>query len=407
MHSTYGYSIMMLANTSAGLRSSRSGLPRMSSYDANPPAGFCSERIVSTAAHRRGYETSSGRWLRVVHGHESPAAEREFVGGKRDAREVLEQEHALHAFGSTVADRVPLLPRRERPRALGAVPERLAVVPRVVADLAPVEPRQELRRRRVVLGARGETRLDEPLGDKGCVPQLRAVRARHHHAILGHPHCRCARFVSARSALECAEMEAGEQRDALKSRILRRCCWKASLSGPSSSQRHLRIARRHVSWVVPPRRENCGERERRDRQDAQHVHRLAHGPDRLVRRVLILHDDEPVRPLEALAANPRGRDAVVAVERGKEHVGDAGMRRVDVGGRDAVAQRRPRDRRVGLGVELLCGAISITQISTRCSRGITEWWSRVSPRCRTSRRLRIKSSSSAWNPLAERYPMGM
>lgn len=50
---------MMLANTSAGFNNSSNGLPRTSSYDANPPLGFCSERIVSIAAHIRSYETRS------------------------------------------------------------------------------------------------------------------------------------------------------------------------------------------------------------------------------------------------------------------------------------------------------------------------------------------------------------
>lgn len=194
---------MMLAKTSAGLSSSRSGLPRMSSYDANPPSRFCRLRIVSTAAHSLSRGTSVGRCLvgrRSVDGVRGPGSKRE--GGRKveDARQFLQEQHALHALGRAVTDRVALFPGRERPRALGPMPERLAAVRRVVADLARVEPLEEAPRRRGVVGAGREARLAQGLGDEGRVPQLRAVGARHHHAVLGHPHCAGVRVRSLLSA---------------------------------------------------------------------------------------------------------------------------------------------------------------------------------------------------------------
>lgn len=200
---------MMLAKTSAGLSSSRSGLPRMSSYDANPPSRFCRLRIVSTEAHSLSRGTSVGRCLvgrRSVDGVRglggSREGEKKRGGGRKveDARQFLQEQHALHALGRAVTDRVALFPGRERPRALGPVPERLAVVRRVVADLARVEPLEEAPRRRGVVGAGREARLAQGLGDEGRVPQLRAVGARHHHAVLGHPHCAGVRVRSLLSA---------------------------------------------------------------------------------------------------------------------------------------------------------------------------------------------------------------
>lgn len=53
--------------TSAGLINSRIAGPRISSYDANPPLGFCIVRIKSIDSHMCSLDTSWGIFLRVEH----------------------------------------------------------------------------------------------------------------------------------------------------------------------------------------------------------------------------------------------------------------------------------------------------------------------------------------------------
>lgn len=85
----------------------------------------------------------------------------------------------------------------------------------------------------------------------------------------------------------------------------------------------------------------------------QHIHRLADRPDRLIPSIFILHLHQPVRPLERLGPDPTRCNSVIHVQHGEARLGDAGMRSVDVVGRNRVAQRGPVDRFVRLRVELL------------------------------------------------------
>ena len=85
----------------------------------------------------------------------------------------LEHQDTFEALGGAVAHRVALLARAERPRPLGREAVRAAVVARILADLARVEPREDVRRKRLVLWARHEARVNERLSDERRVPELR------------------------------------------------------------------------------------------------------------------------------------------------------------------------------------------------------------------------------------------
>ena len=208
----------------------------------------------------------------------------------------LDVQHRLQSLARTIADRIPLRLRTERPRSFRRMPVRARVVFWVLPNLAPIQPSQNLQRALPKLVLLSQTGLDERLAHEPDVPQLAPVRPAHHHPLRADPH-------------ELA---------------------------PRAAVQFVRLALRTVD----------------DGADDE-VHHLRDGPERLVRRVLVLHHDELVALGERGAAQGRDGAGLVGVEDVQDEIVNRAVGQVEVDGGDVVPLRGPVDLVVVFGVQFL------------------------------------------------------